>query len=148
MPSSVALDQSTVAVQLGGREAYVFFSFPHVAVDSKEGLGQIQRPGRAAISHACGALCAALGELKSNGVSGLSNTGAGLMVLSVLALHMGSLQHAHTQEASLRRDCWSGLLLASASEDLTSRFCAQPECPLDTMADVQTWTQPTWSTAR
>jgi hypothetical protein len=42
------------------RERYVFFSFPHIAIDEEGNLGKIYRPGRAGESAACGALLTAL----------------------------------------------------------------------------------------
>lgn len=51
------------------RRRYVFFSFPHIAVDSTGEVGRISRPGRPGVSCACGALNKALIELKSEGVS-------------------------------------------------------------------------------
>ena len=57
-------------VQKASKERYIFFSFPHVAVDPNGGLGSIQRPGREACSSACGALKAALGHFQGTGVSG------------------------------------------------------------------------------
>ena len=56
-------------VQDNGRERYVFFSFPHIAIDSKGQVGAIARPGRAGTSCACGALAKALGEFKKEGVT-------------------------------------------------------------------------------
>jgi hypothetical protein len=31
---------------MGGKEQYVFFSFPHIAIDSNGGVGKISRPNR------------------------------------------------------------------------------------------------------
>ena len=39
-----------------GRERYVFFAMPHIAVDSSGRAGDCIRAGRAGCSHACGAL--------------------------------------------------------------------------------------------
>jgi hypothetical protein len=50
-----------------GKEKYVFFSFPHIAIDSTGDVGAITRPGRTGKSCACGALAKALGELKTEG---------------------------------------------------------------------------------
>eukprot|EP01025_Chloroclados_australasicus_P052758 TRINITY_DN6160_c0_g2_i1.p2 TRINITY_DN6160_c0_g2~~TRINITY_DN6160_c0_g2_i1.p2 ORF type:complete len:319 (+),score=63.53 TRINITY_DN6160_c0_g2_i1:142-1098(+) len=59
-----------------GREKYVFFSLPHVAVDEKGEVGAMFRPGRNGQSAACGALITALGAFKSDGVqSYLSDPG-------------------------------------------------------------------------
>ena len=57
-------------MQKASKERYIFFSFPHVAVDPNGGLGSIQRPGREACSSACGALKAALGHFQGQGVGG------------------------------------------------------------------------------
>jgi Limiting CO2-inducible proteins B/C beta carbonyic anhydrases len=51
-----------------GRERYVFFSFPHVAVDNEGNVGKIFRPGRKGESAACGALITALGAFKADGL--------------------------------------------------------------------------------
>jgi len=51
-----------------GRERYVFFSFPHIAIDSTGTLANISRPGRPGTSCACGALIKCMGELKADGV--------------------------------------------------------------------------------
>jgi len=51
-----------------GRERYVFFSFPHIAIDSNGALANISRPGRPGTSCACGALIKCMGELKADGV--------------------------------------------------------------------------------
>lgn len=52
----------------GGRERYVFFSFPHIGTDTDGSLGKVRRPGRDGNSAACGALVAALGELQGGGL--------------------------------------------------------------------------------
>jgi len=52
-----------------GRERYVFFTFPHIAIDSEGTVGNISRPGRSGTSCACGALVKCLSELKKEGVS-------------------------------------------------------------------------------
>jgi hypothetical protein len=40
------------------RTQYVFFSFPHISIDSLASIGKISRPNRPGSSSACGALCA------------------------------------------------------------------------------------------
>ncbi|GAB4818999.1 hypothetical protein N2152v2_006045 [Parachlorella kessleri] len=52
-----------------GKERYVFFSFPHIAIDSKGVVGNIARPGRAAMSCACGAIIKSLGDIKRDGLT-------------------------------------------------------------------------------
>lgn len=47
-----------------GKERYVFFAFPHIAVDSTGALGKISRPGRPGASCACGAMAACLDLFK------------------------------------------------------------------------------------
>ena len=54
-------------MQSTGRERYVFFSFPHIAIDAAGNVGAISRPGRAGRSCACGALAKCLGEFKAEG---------------------------------------------------------------------------------
>jgi len=61
------LSHSPVATD-DGRERYVFFSFPHIAVDDAGNLGAIYRPNRPGTSCACGALSKVLGELKAEGL--------------------------------------------------------------------------------
>jgi len=56
-------------VQSSGKERYVFFSFPHIAIDSKGVVGNIARPGRAAMSCACGAIIKSLGDIKRDGLT-------------------------------------------------------------------------------
>ncbi|PNH06654.1 hypothetical protein TSOC_006951, partial [Tetrabaena socialis] len=52
----------------GGRERYVFFAFPHIAINSEGEVGAITRPGRPKKSCACGALQKCLMELKAESV--------------------------------------------------------------------------------
>ena len=51
-----------------GKERYVFFSFPHIAIDAAGAIGSIARPGRPGGSCACGALAAALGDIRRDGL--------------------------------------------------------------------------------
>jgi len=51
-----------------GKEQYVFFSFPHIAIDSLAKIGAINRPNRPGLSAACGALCACLNDFKKDGL--------------------------------------------------------------------------------
>jgi hypothetical protein len=51
-----------------GKERYVFFSFPHIAVDSEGKIGAIARPNRPGASAACGALIKCMLDLKAEGV--------------------------------------------------------------------------------
>jgi hypothetical protein len=39
-----------------GKERFVFFSFPHIAIDSDGKVGAVSRPNRPSASSACGAL--------------------------------------------------------------------------------------------
>jgi hypothetical protein len=48
-----------------GKERYVFFALPHIAVGAKGQLGVCKRAGRTEDSNACGALNVLLNELKS-----------------------------------------------------------------------------------
>ena len=52
-----------------GKERYVFFSFPHIAIDAEGEVGAISRPGRPGASTACGALLGCLGNLKDKGAA-------------------------------------------------------------------------------
>ncbi|KAJ9506074.1 hypothetical protein QJQ45_016619 [Haematococcus lacustris] len=56
----------------GGKERYVFFTFPHIGIDSNGTVGAISRPNRAATSSACGALIACTGDLKKDGLEAAS----------------------------------------------------------------------------
>lgn len=49
----------------GGRERYVFFTLPHIAVSADGQIGVTYRAGRKQPSHACGALLAFQKELES-----------------------------------------------------------------------------------
>lgn len=51
-----------------GKEQYVFFSFPHIGIDSTGIVGNISRPGRGGASGACGALIAACGQIREAGL--------------------------------------------------------------------------------
>lgn len=44
------------APNIDGRERYVYFAFPHIAIDEHGTLGNCRRTGRQALSQACGAL--------------------------------------------------------------------------------------------
>jgi len=50
-----------------GKEHYVFFAFPHIAINSAGEVGAITRPGRPNKSCACGAMAKCLGEFKAEG---------------------------------------------------------------------------------
>lgn len=52
-----------------GKERYVFFSFPHISIDAKGEVGAISRPGRPGMSCACGALKAALVDIRRDGLA-------------------------------------------------------------------------------
>lgn len=49
----------------GGRERYVYYALPHIAIDAQGEFGLYHRPGRQHASHACGALVAFQEELTS-----------------------------------------------------------------------------------
>mmetsp|Transcript_4823 Transcript_4823/g.8376 ORF Transcript_4823/g.8376 Transcript_4823/m.8376 type:complete len:470 (+) Transcript_4823:45-1454(+) len=51
-----------------GKERYVFFSLPHIGIDSDGTVGAISRPGRVGAGSACGALTAVAQELKQLGL--------------------------------------------------------------------------------
>ncbi|GAB4813171.1 hypothetical protein N2152v2_000217 [Parachlorella kessleri] len=65
---AAGLSHSPADEALGGRERYIFFSFPHIAIDSRGTLGHISRPGRPGVSCACGAVAKALGDIKRDGL--------------------------------------------------------------------------------
>lgn len=56
------------APQVDGKERYVFYAFSHIAIDENENMGVCKRKGLEK-SHACGALCLFLNELKSGKIS-------------------------------------------------------------------------------
>ncbi|KAL4439983.1 hypothetical protein ABPG75_002984 [Micractinium tetrahymenae] len=51
-----------------GKERYVFFSFPHISINSCGEVGPMSRPGRPGQSCACGALIKAWQEIRSEGL--------------------------------------------------------------------------------
>mmetsp|Transcript_31062 Transcript_31062/g.88102 ORF Transcript_31062/g.88102 Transcript_31062/m.88102 type:complete len:442 (+) Transcript_31062:581-1906(+) len=55
-------------VSVAGKARYVFFSFPHIAITSTGTVGTVGRPGQDQPNFACGALIAALGQLKAEGI--------------------------------------------------------------------------------
>lgn len=57
-----------------GKERYVFFSFPHIAVSPFHKPGVLTRSGRPGDSAACGALVKALGDFKADGLEASSKT--------------------------------------------------------------------------
>lgn len=52
----------------GGKERYVFFAMPHIAVDAQGIIGQCKRDGREDDSPTCGALSAAIQALEAGDV--------------------------------------------------------------------------------
>jgi hypothetical protein len=59
-----------------GKERYVFFSFPHIAIDSDGKVGAISRPNRPGASAACGALIKTMLDLKAEGVDDVVGPGS------------------------------------------------------------------------
>ena len=51
-----------------GTERYVYFAFPHIAIDENGIPGNCRRPGRQEMSHACGALLNVLQDLSQGSV--------------------------------------------------------------------------------
>jgi hypothetical protein len=62
----------------------VFFSFPHIAIDSEGVVGNISRPGRSAMSCACGALIKSLSEIKKDGLTCSCKTPGGMLCMQSL----------------------------------------------------------------
>ena len=62
------LSHSPLSVE-DGRERYVFFSFPHIAINGNGEVGVVSRPNRPGDSCACGALAKALNELQTEGLA-------------------------------------------------------------------------------
>jgi hypothetical protein len=54
---------------VNGKERYVFWVAPHIALSPQNEIGKCWRPGRTSVSSACGALLALLGELKGKSVN-------------------------------------------------------------------------------
>ena len=52
-----------------GRERYVFFSFPHISINSRGEVGPMSRPGRPGQSCACGALIKSTNDIRSEGLT-------------------------------------------------------------------------------
>ncbi|KAL4426266.1 hypothetical protein ABPG77_009881 [Micractinium sp. CCAP 211/92] len=52
-----------------GKERYVFFSFPHISINSRGEVGPMSRPGRPGQSCACGALIKSWNEIRSEGLT-------------------------------------------------------------------------------
>jgi hypothetical protein len=50
------------------KERYVFFSFPHISINSRGEVGPLARPGRPEPSCACGALIKAHNEIRTQGL--------------------------------------------------------------------------------
>src|SRR6476620_10904541 len=57
--------QQHAPVDEGGRERYVYYALPHIAIGPDGEFGVYFRPGRSKASHACGALMAFQHELES-----------------------------------------------------------------------------------
>jgi hypothetical protein len=57
--------QQHAPVDEGGRERYVYYALPHIAIGPNGEFGVYFRPGRPKASHACGALMAFQHELQS-----------------------------------------------------------------------------------
>jgi len=51
-----------------GRKRYIFFSCPHIAIDSAGNVGSCSRPGQIATNAACGAMIGALGQFQAEGL--------------------------------------------------------------------------------
>jgi len=49
-----------------GRQRFIFFAFPHIGISEKGILGEVERPGHATPSTACGALVALHSQLKED----------------------------------------------------------------------------------
>jgi hypothetical protein len=68
--TGVAAGLSHAPISSGsGKERYVFFSFPHISIDSRGMVGTISRPGRPGQSCACGALNKAMVDIKAGGLA-------------------------------------------------------------------------------
>lgn len=52
------------APNIAGRERYVFYALPHIAIDREGDIGKCERAGRHGESHACGALYAFQKEME------------------------------------------------------------------------------------
>lgn len=65
--------------QADSKERYVFFSFPHIAIDADGTVGNISRPGRPGASAACGAIKGALAAIHADGISANESSPGGPM---------------------------------------------------------------------
>jgi hypothetical protein len=81
----------------------VFLSFPHISVDAHGTIGEISRPGRPGQSCACGALAAALGDIKSGGLRANCKKPGGALAPLLQLPHAGTQMSfiLHTQTAVL-----------------------------------------------
>ena len=61
----------------------MFFSFPHIGIDSKGVVGNISRPGRAGMSCACGAVIKSLSDFKSEGLTCNCKEPGGVLILRI-----------------------------------------------------------------
>eukprot|EP00961_Rhodomonas_salina_P002487 34661-Rhodomonas_salina.1 len=57
------------APMVDGKEKYIFWVAPHIALPIHGETGTVYRPGREKPSTACGALLAVLGEMKANKIN-------------------------------------------------------------------------------
>ena len=87
--------------QGSGKERYVFLSFPHISVDAMGTIGAISRPGRPGQSCACGALNAALADIKSTGLKANCKRPGGEGLQRTSALTTEPLPVPTTKEACL-----------------------------------------------
>ncbi|MFH1480975.1 MAG: hypothetical protein ABIG67_06890, partial [Pseudomonadota bacterium] len=60
---------------VSGKERYVYFALPHIAISARGELGICKRRGRKAESHACGALHGFLNELSGGRLNLLRDNG-------------------------------------------------------------------------
>nr|AXF42662.1 low-CO2 inducible protein LCI1850 [Chlorella sp. ArM0029B] len=52
-----------------GKERYIFFSLPHISINSKGEVGPMSRPGRPGQSCACGALIKSWSDIRADGLT-------------------------------------------------------------------------------
>lgn len=95
-----------------GRERYVFFSLPHVAICEDGEVGKMARPGRPGMSAACGALIKALGEMSSEGVGRYLGSGLYDIADPEYSILKNRLTSQAVQESTVPKDLVSMTKLA------------------------------------
>jgi len=92
-PAFRRMPTQLIAVQVGGKERYIFFSFPHISIGAAGNIGAAGQQGQAGSSGGCDVLEAALIDMKRQGLSVSCTQPGG----AHFGLDMHCLWHASTQ---------------------------------------------------